>query len=535
MIIRRLIGPILLLSGLQGLLVSGSEKVYEATWESLGQYTVPAWFKDAKFGLFMHWGPQSLAIEHNGWVARHMYMQEGADWGNDYNKHVLNYGHPSEFGYKDLIPLWKAENWDPDSLVRFFKECGIRYIVPVAVHHDNFDTFESTYQPWNSVNMGPRRDIIGDWMKAARRHGLKFGVSSHNDRTWYWFHPSKGVDRTGPLKGKRYDGWLRAEDGEGKWWEGYDPSDLYAVPNSESYEDDAHYMKRGTVPPDWYRKNWFKRTKELVDKYRPDLLWFDGPMPIRIHENADAELQAHFEQVGLELTAYYYNRNKEWNGAEGIVNLKSWGPGTVPDPSAIVMDIEKGTLTEINPNYWQAETSIGSWFYNGTEDAELSTRVIIHNLCDIVSKNGNLLLNIGLKPDGTLVSSERQTLVEIGEWLSINGEAIYGTRPWLTFGEVDTKLTAGDFKQNERPMTSFDIRYTARPRTLYAFFMDKPVNQLVALRSVKPETLGRITSVILLGGAGQLDWSFSDGCLVVAIPNYIEEQHAYCLKISYSE
>lgn len=510
------------------------DKTYEPTWESLGTYEVPEWFMDAKFGLFMHWGPQSLAIGHNGWVARHIYMQEGADWGDDYRKHVANYGHPSEFGYKDLIPLWKAERWEPDSLVAFYKEVGVRYIVPVAVHHDNFDTYASTYQPWNSMNMGPKRDVIGEWAAAARKHGLRFGVSSHNDRTWYWLHPAKGSDRSGPLKGVPYDGWLTLEDGEGTWWEGYDPQQLYAVPNSDNYQDDGNYMRVGEIPSDEFVENWRLRTKELIDVYRPDLVWFDGPMPMRTHEEADPEDRSRLEAVGLEMASYYYNQSLSWDGEEGIINIKSWGPGTVPDSSAVVMDIEKGSLDRINPHYWQAETSIGSWFYNATSDIELSPRVIIHNLCDIVSKNGNLLLNVGLKPDGTLPEHERQTLVEIGRWLDVHGEGIYGTRAWKVFGEVDTDIVPGDFLQNEQPMTARDIRYTHRDGTLYAFFMDKPSDGRIVLHDVGTTSLGDIQSIRLMSEEAALTWTMESDGLVVTLPQTYEEQHAYALQIQYS-
>lgn len=512
---------------------SSPKKTYEPTWDSLSQYEVPEWFKDAKFGLFMHWGPQSLGIEHSGWQARHMYMQEGAQWGEDYDKHVMNYGHPSEFGYKDLIPLWKAENWDPDALVQFYKEMGVQYIVPVAVHHDNFDLYDSSHQPWNSVNMGPKRDIIGEWGSAARKHGLKFGLSSHSDRTWYWLHPAKGSDKSGPLKGVRYDGWQTKEDGKGTWWEGYDPQDLYMVPNSEDYMDDWTYMAKGIIPTEEYRINWFLRTKELIDNYKPDLLWFDGPMPMQIHEEASLEDKKRFEKTGLDITSYYYNKSLEWDNEEAIMNIKSWGPGTVIDSSAVVMDIEKGSLTKVNPYYWQGESSIGSWFYNGTSNVELSNQVIIHNFCDVISKNGNFLLNIGLKPDGTLLPNERQTLVEIGEWLKIHGEGVFGTRAWEVFGEVDTELVSGDFEQNKQPLTAKDVRYTHKKGNLYAFFMDKPKAGSILLSSVTSDKF-KINNIELMSEEGNLNWGYQgDSGLLVQLPEDYSYQHAYGLKINY--
>jgi alpha-L-fucosidase len=511
-----------------------SNQKYEPSWESLSQYEVPEWFKDAKFGVFLHWGPQSVGFEHNGWVARHLYMQEGAGWGDDYPKHLSHFGHPSEFGYKDLIPLWKAERWDPDVLVAFYKEVGIKYIVPVAVHHDNFDLYHSSYQPWNSVNMGPMRDIMGEWAFAARKHGLKFGVSSHSDRTWYWLHPSKGSDRSGERKGVRYDGWLTKEDGLGTWWEGYDPQDLYAVPNSEDYQSDEYYMSKGIVPTEAYKNNWYLRTKELIDNYQPDLIWFDGPMPMRVHEEASLEDMIRFEAVGLEITAYYYNQRLKLDGVEGVVNIKSWGPGTVVDSGAVVMDIEKGLLDRINPYYWQAETSInGAWFYNGKVDIEMTTQVIIHNLCDIVSKNGNLLLNVGLAPDGTMLDNERQTLMEIGDWLTTHGEGIYETRPWRVFGESDTEIVSGDFKQNVRPMSARDIRYTHKDQILYAFFMDKPENGELRLNTLREQDLGSIRNIVFLSENVGVEWRSDSNGISIVLPDEYRYQHAYAVKIEY--
>jgi alpha-L-fucosidase len=487
-------------------------KVYEPTWESLSQFEAPEWFRDAKFGLFIHWGPSSVFPGNAGWPARHMYMQEGADWGQDYVLGNKQYGHPSEFGYKDLIPLWTAERWNPDSLAAFFASVGVRYIVPVAVHHDNFDLYASSHQKWNSVNMGPKKDIIGGWATAARAHGLKFGVSSHVDRAWYWMQPARSTDVSGPLKGVPYDGLLTKADGVGTWWEGYDPQELYVGGFDQTYFSDKEYMRKGVTPTEVYRKNWKARTMELIDTYKPDLIWFDGPMPMVLHEEASAEDKARFGNTGLQVAAHFYNTTPQ-----GVINVKSWGPGTVKDTSAVVMDIEKGTVDRLMRYPWQSETSItGTWFYNGSDEKEIDTDAIIHMLVDVVSKNGNLLLNIAPKPDGTLADYEIEVLKQIGSWLDVNGEAIYGTRPWTIYGEGPTQITPGDFNQRKQPYTANDIRYTTKGNILYAIVLGRPVDGIVRLASVTPDT--RVRNVTLLGHSGNLRWSRSDAGLTITLP-----------------
>jgi alpha-L-fucosidase len=502
---------------------------YEANWESLARYEAPDWFRDAKFGVFIHWGPPSVSFGHGGWPARHLYMQEGADWGNDYELHNEQFGHPSEFGYKDLIPLWNAENWDPDDIISIFKTAGVRYIVPVAVHHDNFDLYDSSHQPWNSVNMGPKRDIIGEWARAARKQGLKFGVSSHVDRAWYWFQPARGTDVRGPLMGVPYDGQLTLEDGAGKWWEGYDPQQLYAGGLNNTYFNDKEYMLKGVTPGDDYRENWRLRTLELIDNYQPDLIWFDGPMPMVLHEQATDEEKARFGAAGLEVAAHFYNKQMEWHGHQnGVLNIKSWGQGTVPDTGAVVLDIEKGSVDRLMEHPWQSETSItGEWFYNGIEDPEMTAGVIIHMLVDVVSKNGNLLLNIAPKSDGTLAGYELDILQDIGRWLDQNGEAIYGTRPWTLYGEGPTTIISGDFQQITEPMTHEDIRFTTRGPVLYAIMNGWPEDGVARIGSLKGYDFSRVT---ILGDGVELTSSTTDRGLAIQLPGSAPGSFAYVLK-----
>lgn len=505
---------------------STAPNTFTADWASLHHYAVPDWYRDAKFGIFLHWGVFSVP-ETSCWYAREMYMQGGAGDGDRvYRYNIEHYGHPSQFGFKDLVPLWKAEKWDPDALAVFFKQIGARYVVPVAVHHDNFDNFASTYQPWNSVNMGPHRDIIGDWKKAIEKQGLRFGVSSHNDRAWQWLNPSHGRDNSGPLKGVPYDGNLTKADGKGKWWEGYDPQDLYCpLHGGDPMLPDSNYMQLGERPDTAFKIKWFKRTRELVEKYKPDLLWFDGPMPLQNNYGPKGGGQ---EDYGLEIASLFYNQNQADHGGrlEAVLNIKSWGPGTVPDESAVVLDIEKGLVDRIRANPWQTDTTIlPDWVYTPGPPS-LTDEVIIHNLCDIVSKNGNLLLNVALRADGTLPDDQRKILRHVGDWLSINGEAIYGTRPWKVYGEGPTQIQPGDFKENTHPFTAADVRFTTKGETLYAIFMGWPSDSTLRIQSIQAAR-----SIELIGYDGAIRWEYTPQGLVVHLPEHPVGCFAYVLRI----
>ena len=495
---------------------------YEPTWDSLSQYEIPDWFRDSKFGIFLHWGVQSVPAD-NGWYARFMYMQEGALWGNAYEHHIENYGHPSLFGYKDLIPLWKAEHWDPSALVAFFKEIGARYVVPVAVHHDNFDNYDSSFQPWNSVKMGPKRDVVAEWKKAAMANGLRFGVSTHSDRMWDWFITAQASDSVGELMGVPYDGNLSPEDGEGLWWEGLDPKDLYGPIRSLDQEPDSKYCDL-----------WLKRTLELIDKYQPDLLYFDGPLPIvRPIENGGLPHDIR-SRYGLKVAAHFYNANELWHDGhqEAILNIKEWEPGSVPNEAAIVLDIEKGQSERMREHPWQTDTSLNTEWYYSPEPLELGETMVIHNLCDIVSKNGNLLLNVGLRADGTLPQDQKLILEEVGRWLAINGEAIYGSRPWTHFGEGPTGIEHGDFKQNKEPFTVGDFRFTTKGDALYAITFAIAENNQVLITSIKKDEnlwFGLLQNVKVLGDSKELTWSFTNEGLVVEIPEDISWMYGLVL------
>ncbi len=373
---------------------------FAATRESLRAYQVPEWFRDAKFGIWSHWGPQS-AIEDGDWYARKMYIQ-GTD---QYQYHIEHYGHPSKVGYKDLVGIWKAEKWEPDYLMGLYKKAGAKYFVSMGVHHDNFDLWDSKYTRWNAVKMGPKRDVVGAWRDVARKHGLRFGVSEHLWISYKWFAVSHGADKTGPLAGVPYDG--------------VDPqfADLYHDAGCVPFIDNLTWNDDGI--PDSWRRHYLDRMTDLIDKYQPDLLYTDGHLP--------------FEEYGLRMVAHLYNLSAQLHGGvtEAVYTSKE------PSDCAVgtcVLDHERGVADSISQNPWQTDTCIGQWHYKRGQKYKTAKKVI-DMLTDIVSKNGNLLLNFPLPNSGELDPEEIKVLEGITGWMAVNSEGIYSTRPWKIYGE----------------------------------------------------------------------------------------------------
>ncbi len=442
-------------------------KPFDATWESLQQYQAPEWFRDAKFGIWAHWGPQAVPGQGD-WYARRMYLQgDGA-----YNYHVKTYGHPSEFGYKDIIPLWKAEKWDPDTLMSLYKKAGAKYFVSMAVHHDNFDLWDSTYHRWNAVKMGPQRDIVGQWQAAAEKYGLYFGVSEHLAASYTWFTSSHGADKDGPKAGVPYDGT------DSKYW------DLYHPKHDEPFGSGEKWYGKN---PQWHQ-TWDKRIRDLVDQYQPDLLYSDGGFP--------------FGEVGRGLVAHFYNTNMQQHRGklQAVYTCKEMGSGEF-NRQACVQDVERGAMKDINPLPWQTDTSNGDWYYR-TRDRYKTTGQVIRLLADIVSKNGNMLLNIVLRPDGSLPPESEKLLAELGPWMDMNGEAIYGTRPWKVYGEGPTVVGGGHFKE-DYPFKADDIRFTTKGNTLYAIALGVPTADL----KIKSLAGVSISDCRLVGSKEKLQWT----------------------------
>ncbi len=506
---------------------------FQPTWDSLRQYRAPEWFRDAKFGIWAHWGPQCQP-EHGDWYARQMYL-EGSE---DYRDHLARYGHPSKAGFKDIIHEWKAEKWDPDALVSLYKRVGAQYFFALANHHDNLDLWDSRHQPWNSVNVGPRKNLIAGWARAARANGLRFGVSVHAAHAWSWYEPAQGADREGPLAGVPYDGKLTKGDGAGQWWAGLDPQDLYA----QSHQPAPNFLVsnsiharwawgNGVTPPDEaYCRKFLDRTLDLVDRYEPDLLYFDDTAlpfwPIN--------------DVGLRIAAHYYNGNvRRHHGALEAVIF-----GKILDAQqrqCMVWDIERGQANEILPFPWQTDTCIGDWHYDRRiyeQDRYKTAETVVRMLVDIVSKNGNLLLNIPVRGDGSIDDKELKVLEGIEAWMKVNRESIFGSRPWRVFGEgpatQGAALSAQGFNEGRgKPFTAADIRFTTRGDTLYAIALGWPADgslRVTSLAAGSPDR-GEIRSVRLLGNPGEVKWSRDAQGLVVQVPASPPCDYAYVLEI----
>jgi alpha-L-fucosidase len=504
---------------------------FKADWNSLTNYQTPAWFRDAKFGIWAHWGPQ-CEPEEGDWYARNMYISSQGD----YKLHIAEYGHPSTNGFKDVIHEWKAANFDPDKLLAFYKENGAKYFMALAAHHDNFDNFNSKYQPWNSVAVGPHKDLIGGWAAAARRNGLRFAVSVHSSHAWSWYEVAQGADTNGPFAGVPYDGKLTKADGKGLWWDGLDPQDLYAQNHTPGKKLvwDWDPAQGSSVPDAAYMEKFFNRTKQLWDDYHPDMIYFDDDV-LPLHGVTD--------EIGLNLAAHFYNSSIQLHGRnEAVMNAKMLND---MQRKAMVYDIERGKASGILPLPWQTDTCIGSWHYKlerFLKHQYVPATTIIPMLADIVSKNGNLMLSVPLNRDGQPDADEIKIVSDIGAWLKVNGDAIYATRPWKIYGEGPSTVAAekgrfgGQAVEQKKPFTAEDIRFTQSKdgKKLYAIVLEIPADGKVTIKSLasnSPEWPGKIGSVRQLGVWGKLKFTRDGNGLHVTLPQKQPSQIAFALKI----
>jgi len=463
-------------------------------WSSLEKFQVPAWYLDGKFGIFIHWGVYSVPAFGNEWYPRNMYRPEDAT----FRHHVETWGPPWTFGYKDFIPMFRAESFDARAWARLFKEAGARYVVPVAEHHDGFPMYDCSFTDWCAAKMGPKRDVVGELAQALRAEGLVLGVSSHRVENWWFYGPGMKLDSD--VRDRRY-------------------AALYGP------AQDRERSEKGETPPTQdFLDDWLARTSELVDKYQPQLVWFDWWI-------AQPAVHGHLQRFA----AYYYDRGAEW-GKGVAINYKKHGGDSFPD-TAGVLDVERGQLATLRPLFWQNDTSVSknSWGHVANQQYK-DTDSIVDDLVDIVSKNGSLLLNIGPRSDGTIPEPEQKMLREIGGWLAVNGEAIYGTRPFSVFGEGPTEVAEGPFSDTKRqPFTSSDVRFTTKGGLLYAIVLAWPADGKVTIRSLgrsAPKLAGEIRTVELVGSKEPLRWRRDAAGLHVDLPKAAPSDYAFALRIA---
>jgi alpha-L-fucosidase len=505
---------------------------FAPTWESLAaNYRCPDWFRDAKLGIWAHWSAQSVP-EEGDWYARNLYMQ-----GNrQYEAHVAKYGHPSAFGFMEIDHLWTADRWDPEHLMQLYVAAGAKYFVALANHEDNFDAYDSRYFDWNSVRVGPHRDIVGTWAKVARAHGLRFGVSNHSSHAWHWFQTAYGYDAEGPQAGIRYDAArLTQADGRGKWWEGLDPQDLYGGPRPDMVPPDgitsakamrewhdAHNLPWTEAAPandEAFVNRWFFRAQDLVDKYDPDFLYLD---------NTELPLG----QAGLDLAAHFYNANLARHGGRLDAVLTAKG---LKDEhrAAVVQDYERSIGNGgIQPQPFETGTCIGQWHYQ-KDLAYKSVGQVVRMLVDVVSKNGTLLLSIPQRGDGMIDDREVAFLAGLGRWTKVNGEGLYGSRPWRTFGEGPTLVPKGRAGDAVIPYTAEDIRFTTKDGKVYLFTLTEPTAPIVV------KTLGldaapgqHVKTIALVGSDEPVRWQQDGAALTIEPPAQLPSADVISYRLS---
>jgi len=471
---------------------------YKDTWESLSQYTVPKWYQDAKFGIFIHWGIYSVPEFGSEWYSRNMYIQGS----REYEHHIATYGKHKDFGYKDFIPMFRAENFNPGEWAELFKDAGAEYVVPVAEHHDGFQMYKSDVSHWNSYEMGPHRDVLGEISESVNSLGIVNGASSH--RVEHWFFMGHG---------KEFESDITDDEKEG---------DFYYPAMPERHHHDLF----STPAPDKnFLEDWLVRCCEIVDNYNPKIVYFDWWIQ---HSAVKPYLK--------KFAAYYYNRAEE-RGEEVVINYKhdAFMFGTA------VVDIERGQFAEAKPYIWQTDTAVGkySWGYIDG-NCYKSAEEIICNLIDVVSKNGRLLLNIGPRADGTIPDEDKNILLEIGRWLKINGEGIYGSKVWRYSEEGPTETKEGQFSDSEKTdFTSEDFRFTVNGDSIYAFAMNPPKSGTVTVKSLaeadassKPVFNGIIKSVSLLGYDGEISYTRDGEGMHITLPTDFESEYPIAFKIT---
>ncbi|WP_111977087.1 alpha-L-fucosidase [Algibacillus agarilyticus] len=472
---------------------------FQANWSSLKKYTTPTWFQDAKLGIFIHWGPYVVPKYLGPFYGYHMYREEVVDIkGNPnpnrenkvYKHHIENYGGTEKFGYKDFIPKFTGQNFNAKKWLDLFERAGAKYIVPVAEHCDGFAMYNSTQTQWNAVNMGPKKDIVGELFAEARKRDMKVGMSSHYAYGWYWWGYKEGTDTVDPA----YE-------------------DFYGKPHKITDKHSPEHIQ-----------NWYKRTKDMMTQYQPDLLWFDLGF-------SNPEYETHRKT----LIAEYYNQAASNN--QGVVlNYKNISYKPIPDGAA-VLDVESGKLDRIREMPWQTDMSLGGWRWSYNNDwVTMPAKKLIGDLLDVVSKNGSLLLNVAPDVNGDISDDQVDVLMQLGDWLKINGEGIYNTRPFAVFGQGPTNakmVLHGNL--HDKGYTAQDVRYTQKGNHIYAFMLDWPTETkqltLKALGNEMRIINDNIQSVSLMGYEKNIEWRQTKHGLKITLPTTRPVKHAIGFKI----
>jgi alpha-L-fucosidase len=510
---------------------------FQPTWDSIAEHYTedPAWLRQAKFGIWVHFGPQS-AGESGDWYARKMY-QPGT---LAYENHQREYGPPSASGYKELLHRWNPKELDPAKLVSIYKDAGARFLIVQGVHHDNFDNWDSAYQPWNSVNMGPRRDLLGEWSKAAKAARMRYGVAFHHEYTWWWYQPAFGGDATGS-----YDANETLADGQGKWWEGYDPRLLYGVNLREykgvadaKYRPDAGIFQNHLAYAHWYATRWSLRIMDAIDKYDPDFIFTDGDStgPFTGYATGTGYKCDAIQRVAAD----YYNRTLQRHGKLDTFSIVKFHP-----PVRGIATTFEGTFPDgiKRDQIWLGENAVGDWFY--APNFVYSARALILYMLEVVSRDGDYAVNVSLRPDGSLDEGSRKMLREVGEWMKINGEGVYGSSAWLRLGEGEKDkdgglrtLPSGQLgkDQAEFHFGSTDFRFTeGADGAIYAFALAIPKPgtrvKIVSLGSDAGLLKRPVRSVTMLGSRQQLSWKQNAGGLEITVPSHVPSQIAVVFKI----
>jgi alpha-L-fucosidase len=515
---------------------------YKASWASIEHNYpgTPQWLRDAKFGIWVHFGPQA-AGESGDWYARHLYKEEH----KAYKNHLKRYGHPSEAGYKEVLRDWNPTKLDPEYLTKLYQKAGARFLMIQGVHHDNYDLWNSQYHPWNSVNIGPKRDILREWVDACRKYNMRYGVTFHHEYTWWWWQTAFGSDKSGEKAGVPYDGHLTLADGKGKWWEGYDPRLLYGIDlrEYETVEEKAHspwsppkagIFGRHLDYCKWYATQWALRMMDVTAHYDPDFIYTDGT--VQGPFTGDGTGTGYKCNAMPTVMADYYNRVLKKRGKVDVFSIIKFRKPTNGAVNTAEFDFPD-TINASQP--WIREAPVGDWFYapGFTYDSGSMIRFIIEAIC----RDGNAALNIPMLPDGSIEDACVTMLEEVGRWMTINGEAVYGSKAWRTLGEGEMengklkKLPGGGLgkRHAEFKFTPQDIRFTVgKDGNLYAFTMAVPeAGSQVIIHNLK-KGQEKVKRVSLLGSDSKLKWRQNSEGLVINCPEKLDLATSIVFKIA---